>query len=266
MEQGTLRVTALPGEVNDVTIASTLMGGVAVSDAIAPISSSTCAPDPYGGVYDCGPVDAVEVDLGDGDDGLSVYARVAITTLAGAGIDQIGCGPGTDTVHADVTDELDFACELVDYGRPGNVWRLRRVHGGGRFVAIPGMPWARIDRRLLPGLMYLVRKYKVRVGDGYAPYGHAPRGEHPLGLAVDLYPGPGGTWSDVDRLARWAEPRQDQPRPPYRWVGYNGDANHGNPRICKPARGCAPHLHLSWAHSPGRPRRPVRTVWVFEVR
>ncbi len=101
VEQGTLRVTALPGEVNDVTIASTLVGGVAVSDAIAPISSGTCAPDPYGGVYDCGPVDAVEVDLGDGDDGLSVYARVAITIVAGTGIDQIGCGPGTDTVHAE---------------------------------------------------------------------------------------------------------------------------------------------------------------------
>ena len=102
-------------------------------------------------------------------------------------------------------------------------------------------------------------------GDGYATYGHAPRGEHPLGLAVDLYPGPGGSWREVGRLAKWAEPRQNRPRPPFRWVGWNGDANHGDPRHCRIRRGCPPHLHLSWDHSPGKPRRPVRKVWVFDV-
>jgi hypothetical protein len=70
----------------------------------------------------------------------------------------------------------------------------------------------------------------------------------------------------VSRLARWAEPRQYHPRFPFRWVGWNGDFNHGHPSICKRSRGCAPHLHLSWSHSRGTPRRPVRTVWVFAVR
>ena len=41
---------------------------------------------------------------------------------------------------------------------------------------------------------------------------HTANGEHPLGLAVDLVPGPGGSWDDIDRLAAWAEPRQNQPR------------------------------------------------------
>jgi hypothetical protein len=127
------------------------------------------------------------------------------------------------------------------------------------------MPWARLDRRLLPDLLYLVKRYHVLVGDGYAPTGHAPLGEHPLGLAVDLTPGPGGSWRDVGRLARWAEPRQNRPRPPFRWVGWTGDPYHGNPRTCRPKPNCPAHLHLSWAHSPGRPRRPVRRVWVFEV-
>jgi hypothetical protein len=179
--------------------------------------------------------------------------------------DTAWCGSGRDTVRAEVLDQLDFACERVDYGPPGNVGRLRSMIGGGKFVPIPGMPWARLDRRLLPDLLYLVKRYHVRVGDGYAPTGHTPLGEHPLGLAVDLTPGPGGSWRDVGRLARWAEPRPNRPRPPFRWVGWTGDPNHGNPRTCRPKPNCPAHLHLSWAHSPGRPRRPVRRVWVFEV-
>jgi hypothetical protein len=154
----------------------------------------------------------------------------------------------------------------VDYGPPGRAGRLRPIIGGGRFVPIPGQPWATVDRRILPDVLYLVRRYHVRVGDGYATTGHEPRGEHPLGLAVDLYPGPGGSWRDLARLAKWAEPRQNRPRPPFRWVGWNGDANHGDPRHCRISRGCPPHLHLSWAHSQGKPRRPVRKVWVFDVK
>ena len=112
----------------------------------------------------------------------------------------------------------------------------------------------------------LFRRYRVRITEGFGTVGHALFGEHPLGLAVDIEPGAGGTWADVSRLARWAEPRQNRPRSPFRWVGWNGDFNHGHPSVCKPSRRCAPHLHLSWSHSPGRPRRPVRTVWVWQVR
>jgi RTX calcium-binding nonapeptide repeat (4 copies) len=196
-------------------------------------------------------------DGGPGDDSLEVRDRLA---------DTVWCGRGRDSSRAEVLDSLDYGCESVDYGPPGRVGRLRPRTGGGRFVRIPGQSWARVDRRILPNVLYLIRRYKVRVGDGYAPRGHNPRGEHPLGLAVDLTPGPGGSWRQVDRLARWAEPRQNRPRWPFRWVGYNGDRDHGNPRHCRPRRGCPPHLHLSWKHSPGRPRRPVRTVWVWEVR
>ncbi len=79
-------------------------------------------------------------------------------------------------------------------------------------------------------------------------------------------PGAGGTWNDIDRLAKWAEPRQNRPRLPFRWVGWNGDPDHGDPRHCKASRGCPAHLHLSWDHSPGRPLKPVRTVWTWDVR
>lgn len=162
-------------------------------------------------------------------------------------------------------DFLDSACERVDYGPAGSVGPSSPRIGGGRFVRVPGQPWARVDRRILPNVLYLVRRYHVRVGAGYEVRGHERLGEHPLGLAVDLYPGPGGSWARVARLARWAEPRQNRPRFPFRWVGWNGDYNHGHPSVCKPRGGCSPHLHLSWSHSPGKPRRPVRTVWVFRV-
>jgi hypothetical protein len=198
------------------------------------------------------------LDGGPGDDSLEVRDRKS---------DEVVCGTGRrDFARAEVLDELDIACERVDYGPAGRVGRLRSISRGGRFVRIPGQTWARVDRRILPNVLYLIRRYKVRVGDGYALSGHSPSGEHPLGLAVDLYPGPGGTWRDVGRLARWAEPRQNRPRFPFRWVGWNGDRRHGDPWHCRPSRGCPPHLHLSWDHSPGRFGRPVRTVWVWLVR
>ena len=56
-----------------------------------------------------------------------------------------------------------------------------------------------------------------------------------------------------DPLARWAEPRQNRPRAPFRWVGYNGDANHG----------CGNHLHLSWSHAEVARYRIAPWVEVF---
>jgi hypothetical protein len=133
---------------------------------------------------------------------------------------------------------------------------VRRVCGGGRFVPIPGFPSKRIDARLLPDIAFLRAHYHIAITAGYALVGHAQGGEHPIGLAIDIMPGPGGTWDDIDRLARWAEPRQNAPRPPFRWVGYNGDANHGRGN----------HLHLSWSHSePHTPRRPARCVTTLRL-
>ena len=197
------------------------------------------------------------VDGGDGNDRLTVRDRK---------VDSILCGNGKDSVRAEVLDSLDYACERVDYGAAGRIGRLRALTGGGRFVRVPGQGGARVDRRILPDVLYLIRRYRVHVVAGYATSGHKFHGEHPLGLATDLVPGPGGSWKLVGKAARWAEPRQNHPRLPFRWVGFNGDPLHGDPRHCKPSRGCPPHLHLSWSHSKGRPRHPVRTALVFAVR
>jgi RTX calcium-binding nonapeptide repeat (4 copies) len=295
---GALRIAAAPGEFNSITIRP---DGSVTDEGVPLTAGPGCLPQGLQAI--CTGATRVEADLGDGDDALTLSASLPADLMGGPGDDtligddgadhieggtggdsadggggsdsivlqdsvpdQASCGPGRDTVRAEVLDQLDFACERVDYGPPGNVGRLRPITGGGRFVPIPGQSWARVDRRILPDVLYLIRRYHAQVGDGYATIGHEPLGEHPLGLAVDLYPGPGGSWRQVARLAKWAEPRQNHTRPPFRWVGWNQDPNHGDPRHCRISRGCAPHLHLSWDHSPGKPRHPVRRVWVFDVR
>ncbi|GIK77865.1 MAG: hypothetical protein KJ006_00735 [Thermoleophilia bacterium] len=133
---------------------------------------------------------------------------------------------------------------------------LCRTTGGGRFVDIPGFPGERVDRRLLPDVRYLVRRYEIFITDGYSRDGvHAVNGEHPLGLALDIVPDKanGGSWKLISRLARRVEPEQNAPVAPFRWVGYNGDAGHGRGN----------HLHLSWNHSPARPFHPARTVYTM---
>ena len=130
---------------------------------------------------------------------------------------------------------------------------LCQTTGGGEFVDIPGFPGETIDIRLLEDIEWMVRRYKIFITDGYATSGHAPNGEHPIGLAIDVIPNTvvGGKWRKIAKLARRAEPVQDQPRPPFRWVGWNGDANHGRGN----------HLHLSWMHSPTQPRHPAEVVY-----
>jgi hypothetical protein len=128
---------------------------------------------------------------------------------------------------------------------------LCKTTGGGKFVRAKGTGGIKIDRRLVPDIRWMKRKFELRFGDGYAMSGHAADGEHPIGLAADIYAG--SSWNKVDKLAELAEPRQDHPKLPWRWVGYNGDAGHGRGH----------HLHLSWGHNdrttPGEPARWVLT-------
>jgi hypothetical protein len=128
--------------------------------------------------------------------------------------------------------------------------------GGGKIVPIPGFPGESIDRRLLDDIRVLRRKYKIFVTDGYSGDAvHAANGEHPMGLALDIVPdfAHGGSWRLITKLAKWAEPQQNQPRSPFRWVGYDGDAGHGRGN----------HLHLSWNHSETRPGRKAKSVYTM---
>lgn len=125
-------------------------------------------------------------------------------------------------------------------------------------VPVPGVPGETCDARIIPDVVWLIRTFDLRVTACFS-LGHTYYGEHPLGLAVDLVPAHGtpqicdATWRRVSLLAHLAEPTQNQARAPFRWVGYNGDANHG----------CGNHLHLSWLHAPAAHGTQAAWVEVF---
>lgn len=126
-----------------------------------------------------------------------------------------------------------------------------------------------IDSRIVPDLRWIAAHFPIYVSEGYSgplPNGeyagchgcHVKHSDHYNGLAVDIVPLHwSGTcdsnWRGVTRLAHWAEPVQNQPVPPFRWVGYEGDAGHG----------CGNHLHLSWEHAPAPRFQLAEWVEVF---
>jgi hypothetical protein len=150
----------------------------------------------------------------------------------------------------------------------------RLVYAAGEIVPIPAsIPHEEgdmVDKRIVPDLRWISEHYAIFVTDGYSgplPDGehvgcnncHVSDSDHYNGLAVDLVPlhGTSGkcdaTWAGITRLALWAEPIQNKPVLPFRWVGYDGDAGHG----------CGNHLHLSWNHSPAPRFQLAEWVEVF---
>ena len=126
-----------------------------------------------------------------------------------------------------------------------------------------------VDRRIVPDLIWIAKRFPIYITDGYSgplPGGgragcdrcHTRDSDHYNGLAVDIVPLGGSSkcdasWAPITRLAHWAEPVQNEPRPPFRWVGYDGDAGHG----------CGNHLHLSWNHAPAAEYQLAEWVEIF---
>jgi hypothetical protein len=151
----------------------------------------------------------------------------------------------------------------------------RLVYAAGKIVPIPAsIPHEAgdmVDKRILPDLRWIAQRYPIYVTDGYSgplldgeragcDECHVKGSDHYNGLAVDLVPLGGGTkcdasWAPITSLALWAEPLQNEPALPFRWVGYDGDAGHG----------CGHHLHLSWNHSPVAQFQLAEWVEVFPV-
>jgi hypothetical protein len=161
---------------------------------------------------------------------------------------------------------------VASAGPPGPT---RLVYAAGKIVpipaAIPHEAGDMVDRRILPDLRWIAQRYPIYVTDGYS--GPLPDGEHVgcdechvrgsdhyNGVAVDVVPLGAAAkcdaaWAPITALALWAEPVQNEPIAPFRWVGYEGDAGHG----------CGNHLHLSWNHAPAGQFQLAEWVEVFPV-
>jgi hypothetical protein len=150
---------------------------------------------------------------------------------------------------------------------PGN-GGVQELAAGGRWLApVPGAPGETCDRRIVPDVVLLMRRYRLALTDCFALAGHERDGEHPLGLGADLIAGPGGGWPLVDRLARDLDWREGcaasgcagQLPAPMRFIGWNGFPDHGDPEHA----GANAHLHLSWNHTPASPGQPAEQVWTL---
>jgi hypothetical protein len=170
-----------------------------------------------------------------------------------------------------VTLCLGLASQAAAAEPPPSETRL--VYGPSKIVPIPdSIPHEAgdmIDARLLPDLRWIAQRYPIYVTDGYSgplPGGgwagchgcHTAGSDHYNGLAVDIVPLVPSSrcdakWTAITRLARWAEPVQNKPVLPFRWVGYDGDAGHG----------CGHHLHLSWNHAAAKRYAVAPWVEVF---
>ena len=152
----------------------------------------------------------------------------------------------------------------------------RLAYSAGEIVpipaAIPHEEGDMVDKRIVGDLRWIAARFPIYVTDGYSgplPGGehvgchmcHVKGSDHYNGLAVDVVPLHGTlgkcdeTWRGITRLAEWAEPVQNRPVPPFRWVGYDGDAGHG----------CGNHLHISWQHSAAAQFQLAEWVEVFPV-
>ena len=164
-------------------------------------------------------------------------------------------------------------CLLAAASAKAGPTSTRLAYATGEIVPLPAsVPHEEgdmVDRRIVGDLRWIAARYPIYVTDGYS--GPLPNGEHAgcnqchvrnsdhyNGLAVDVVPLNGSgkcdeSWTAITRLAEWAEPVQNEPVSPFRWVGYDGDAGHG----------CGNHLHLSWQHSPVAMFRLAEWVEVF---
>jgi hypothetical protein len=151
----------------------------------------------------------------------------------------------------------------------------RVIYTPGEIVPIPAsIPHEEgdmVDSRIVPDLRWISQHFSIFVTDGYSgplPSGehvgcnncHVSGSDHYNGLAVDVVPLEPSSrcdshWTAITRLALWAEPVQNEPVPPFRWIGYEGDAGHG----------CGNHLHLSWNHALAPQFQLAEWVEVFPV-
>lgn len=151
----------------------------------------------------------------------------------------------------------------------GPMGPVRKATSPRHLAPLPAPPASALgiecDARIIPDVVYLARRFGLLVT---ACYGiHATDGEHPLGAAIDAVP-TDGDWGRTMKAALttgWKPScaasgvAPECAHPPFRFIGYNGYPDHGDPAHCSPCGGGA-HLHISWntSASLGEPENRAR--------
>lgn len=207
-------------------------------------------------------------------DGVANYADEVMARAVRYGFDGKGAPPAEPAAIAPVQYSGGGCVAASPQTGRGPLAPVRRAFAPRRLAVLPSdvsaSPGIRCDARIVPDVVYLARRFAIVVTSCYAPSGHEPTGEHPLGAAIDAGPR-GGSWVGVARLARSAGWKPacaasgvapDCARPPFRAVLYNGFPGHGDPWHCIACAG-GPHIHLSWhtSASSGEPENAARFAY-----
>lgn len=206
-------------------------------------------------------------------DGLTSYADEVMARAVQYGFKGNGSPEPSDPAGAQPAPSGGGGCG-AQQSPSGGLGGAKRVTGPAELKALPfditpGTPEA-CDSRIVADVIYLARRFGQIITDCYG-LGHTPDGEHPLGAAIDAVP-KDGNWSTTMRLALalgWkpscgaSGSRPTCADPPFRFVGYNGYPNHGDPAHCVPCSG-GPHIHISWqtSASPGMPENTSRYSYI----
>jgi hypothetical protein len=204
------------------------------------------------------------------------YADEVMARAVQYGFHGQGSPPPSSPAQAHpVAAATSSGCQAGSAGQvtDGSLGQVRRLTAPRRLAPLPpsavvGGRAMQCDARIVPDVEYLTRRFQVRVTACYAI--HSLDGEHPLGAATDLVPAD-GNWNHTLQLAHaigWKESCAASgvapacARPPFRFIGYNGFPNHGDPTHCVPCSGGA-HLHVSWLTSAslGEPENQPRTTY-----
>jgi len=192
------------------------------------------------------------------------YLGHAADAPAGADEDDLGGGLpcAADTLQAAGEADLSQAVKVTEPRRMEYLPSWATAEGYTSPAIVNGR--ARVDARIIPNVLWMLRRYNVRVHDCLAS-GHNTHGS---GASCDIVPAddplprPGRMtpgWKNVERLARdlgWEAPGPGYPGgyacnsgapfvPAIAIVCYNGDVNHGDPAHVTGSCAC-PHLHVTW--------------------
>jgi hypothetical protein len=204
-------------------------------------------------------------------DAAASYADEVMARAVQYGFGGNGAPPPSDPARAQPILATAGACATTDDPTTGPLGPVHRATIPRRLAPLPADIASgpqRCDARIVDDVVYLARRDRVTVTACYAI--HSLAGEHPLGAAIDVVPSD-GNWERTLRLARdlgWQQSCAASgvapacARPPFRFIGYNGYPDHGDPQHCTPCIG-GPHLHLSWqtSASPGQPQNRPRTSY-----